>query len=196
MKIFINDEELDFTLENEKTCGDILNQLEIEFEKNNGTIFSIKINDKEIGAEEIEKISAKPIEEIENINIVSIFASDIIQSFKSLCPKIEEINKDFEDLPIYLQGTNQGKIPGILTKFADIFDNLCHVISLTPLFPETFNNIKIDDKNFSDFIKEFSPFLVDFENAIKENDTVTIGDIAEYEIKPRFESLINVIKEF
>ena len=73
---------------------------------------------------------------------------------------------------------------------------MCHVISLTPLFPETFNNIKIDDKNFSDFIKEFSPFLVDFENAIKENDTVTIGDIAEYEIKPRFESLINVIKEF
>lgn len=196
MKIFINDEELDFTLENEKTCGDILNQLEIEFEKNNGTIFSIKINDKEIGAEEIETISAKPIEEIENINIVSIFASDIIQTFKTLCPKIEEINKDFEDLPIYLQGTNQGKIPVILTKFADIFDNLCHVISLTPLFPETFNNIKIDDKNFSDFIKEFSPFLADFENAIKENDTVTIGDIAEYEIKPRFESLINVIKEF
>ena len=196
MKIFINDEELDFTLENEKTCGDILNQLEIEFEKNNGTIFSIKINDKEIGAEEIETISAKPIEEIEKINIVSIFASDIIQTFKTLCPKIEEINKDFEDLPIYLQGTNQGKIPGILTKFADIFDNLCNVISLTPLFPESFNNIKIDDKNFSDFIKEFSPFLADFENAIKENDTVTIGDIAEYEIKPRFESLINVIKEF
>ena len=95
MKIFINDEELDFTLENEKTCGDILNQLEIEFEKNNGTIFSIKINDKEIGAEEIETISAKPIEEIENINIVSIFASDIIQTFKTLCTKVEEINKDF-----------------------------------------------------------------------------------------------------
>ena len=57
MKIYINNQELDFSLENEKNCGDILNQLEIEFEKNNGTIFNININGKEIKAEEIDEYS-------------------------------------------------------------------------------------------------------------------------------------------
>lgn len=195
MKIYINNQELDFSLENEKNCGDILNQLEIEFEKNNGTIFNININGKEIKAEEIDEYSNLPIEKIDTIEIVCLFANDIIESFKLLSVEIEKINKDFEELPVYLQGTSQSKIPEILKNFADIFDNLCHIISLTPIFPSVFENVSIDGQNFSEFIKDFSPFLTYFENAISENDTVTIGDIAEYEIKPRFENLVSTIKD-
>lgn len=195
MKIYVNDMELDFSLENEKTCGDILNQLEIEFEKNNGTIFSIKINDNDINAEKIDEIYLKPIEEIDSIKVISIFAQDIIDSLKSLSTEIEELNSDLEQLPVYLQGNSQSKVPVILTKFADIFDNLCHIISLSAIFPNIFDKVQIDNMSISDFIKDFGPLLEDFENAIKENDTVTIGDIAEYEIKPRFESLVSTVKD-
>lgn len=195
MKIYVNDMELDFSLENEKTCGDILNQLEIEFEKNNGTIFSIKINDNDINAEKIDEIYLKPIEEIDSIKVISIFAQDIIDSLKSLSTGIEELNSDLEQLPVFLQGNSQSKVPVILTKFADIFDNLCHIISLSAIFPNIFDKVQIDNMSISDFIKDFGPLLEDFENAIKENDTVTIGDIAEYEIKPRFESLISTVKD-
>lgn len=195
MKIYVNDMELDFSLENEKTCGDILNQLEIEFEKNNGTIFSIKINDNDINAEKIDEIYLKPIEEIDSIKVISIFAQDIIDSLKSLSTEIEELNSDLEQLPVYLQGNSQSKVPVILTKFADIFDNLCHIISLSAIFPNIFDKVQIENMSISDFIKDFGPLLEDFENAIKENDTVTIGDIAEYEIKPRFESLVSTVKD-
>ena len=195
MKIYVNDMELDFSLENETTCGDILNQLEIEFEKNNGTIFSIKINDNDINAEKIDEIYLKPIEEIDSIKVISIFAQDIIDSLKSLSTEIEELNSDLEQLPVFLQGNSQSKVPVILTKFADIFDNLCHIISLSAIFPNIFDKVQIDNMSISDFIKDFGPLLEDFENAIKENDTVTIGDIAEYEIKPRFESLISTVKD-
>lgn len=195
MKIYVNDMELDFSLENEKTCGDILNQLEIEFEKNNGTIFSIKINDNDINAEKIDEIYLKPIEEIDSIKVISIFAQDIIDSLKSLSTEIEELNSDLEQIPVYLQGNSQSKVPVILTKFADIFDNLCHIISLSAIFPNIFDKVQIDNMSISDFIKDFGPLLEDFENAIKENDTVTIGDIAEYEIKPRFESLVSTVKD-
>lgn len=195
MKIYVNDMELDFSLENEKTCGDILNQLEIEFEKNNGTIFSIKINDNDINAEKIDEIYLKPIEEIDSIKVISIFAQDIIDSLKSLSTEIEELNSDLEQLPVFLQGNSQSKVPVILTKFADIFDNLCHIISLSAIFPNIFDKVQIDNMSISDFIKDFGPLLEDFENAIKENDTVTIGDIAEYEIKPRFESLVSTVKD-
>ena len=195
MKIYVNDMELDFSLENEKTCGDILNQLEIEFEKNNGTIFSIKINDNDINAEKIDEIYLKPIEEIDSIKVISIFAQDIIDSLKSLSTEIEELNSDLEQLPVFLQGNSQSKVPVILTKFADIFDNLCHIISLSAIFPNIFDKVQIDNMSISDFIKDFGPLLEDFENAIKENDTVTIGDIAEYEIKPRFKSLVSTVKD-
>ena len=195
MKIFINDNELDFSLENEKVCGEILNQLQVEFEKDNGTIFKIIIDDVEITAEEIEKYSQKSIDDVNTINIISVYAEDIKISLKDLALEIESLNQSFEELPVYLQGNNQAKVPEILTKFADNFSILCRLISLTAVFPEYFENIKIDDKNLSDFIRDFSPFLEDFENAIKDNDTVTIGDIAEYEIKPRFESFCEVIKE-
>ena len=195
MKIYVNDMELDFSLENEKTCGDILNQLEIEFEKNNGTIFSIKINDNDINAEKIDEIYLKPIEEIDSIKVISIFAQDIIDSLKSLSTEIEELNSDLEQIPVYLQGNSQSKVPVILTKFADIFDNLCHIISLSAIFPNIFDKVQIENMSISDFIKDFGPLLEDFENAIKENDTVTIGDIAEYEIKPRFESLVSTVKD-
>lgn len=195
MKIFINDNELDFSLENEKVCGEILNQLQVEFEKDNGTIFKIIIDDVEITADEIENYSQKSIDEINTINIIAVYAEDIKISLKDLALEIESLNQSFEELPVYLQGNNQSKVPEILTKFADNFSILCRLISLTALFPEYFENIKIDDNNLSDFIRDFSPFLEDFENAIKDNDTVTIGDIAEYEIKPRFESFCEVIKE-
>ena len=195
MKIFINDNELDFSLENEKVCGEILNQLQVEFEKDNGTIFKIIIDDVEITAEEIEKYSQKSIDDVNTINIIAVYAEDIKISLKDLALEIESLNQSFEELPVYLQGNNQAKVPEILTKFADNFSILCRLVSLTALFPEYFENIKIDDKNLSDFIRDFAPFLEDFENAIKDNDTVTIGDIAEYEIKPRFESFCEVIKE-
>ena len=167
----------------------------IKLEKNNGTIFSIKINDNDINAEKIDEIYLKPIEEIDSIKVISIFAQDIIDSLKSLSTEIEELNSDLEQLPVFLQGNSQSKVPVILTKFADIFDNLCHIISLSAIFPNIFDKVQIDNMSISDFIKDFGPLLEDFENAIKENDTVTIGDIAEYEIKPRFESLISTVKD-
>ena len=148
-----------------------------------------------VKAEEIDAVSQKVIEEIETIHIISIFAQDICENLKTLLPRIENINKNFEELPVFLQGQNQGKVPQILTEFADIFDNLCHLISLTALFPDYFDKITVEENRLTDFIKEFSPFLIDFEDSIKNNDTVTICDIAEYEIKPRFISLANTLKE-
>lgn len=40
----------------------------------------------------------------------------------------------------------------------------------------------------------FLPILSDFENALKTSDTVGIQDIAEYEIKPRLDSLTETLE--
>lgn len=195
MKIYINDNELDFTLENEKTCGDVLNQIEIQFEKDNATIIGINIDGKNISVEEIDSLSQVGIENVEIIKIIAVSAEHIKETLIALSYNFDKINQGFEDFPVLLQGNNMVKVSEVLKNFADDFDLLCRTVSLTALFPEYFADIKIEENSLVDFIKEFSPFLEDFENAIKENDTVTIGDIAEYEIKPRLESYCNIMKE-
>ena len=195
MKIYINDNELDFTLENEKTCGDVLNQIQIQFEKDNATIIGINIDGKNISVEEIDSLSQVGIEDVEIIKIIAVSAEHIKETLIALSYNFDKINQGFEDFPVLLQGNNMVKVSEVLKNFADDFDLLCRTVSLTALFPEYFANIKIEENSLVDFIKEFSPFLEDFENAIKENDTVTIGDIAEYEIKPRLESYCNIMKE-
>ena len=195
MKIYINDNELDFTLENEKTCGDVLNQIQIQFEKDNATIIGINIDGKNISVEEIDSLSQVGIEDVEIIKIIAVSAEHIKETLIALSYDFDKINQGFEDFPVLLQGNNMVKVSEVLKNFADDFDLLCRTVSLTALFPEYFADIKIEENSLVDFIKEFSPFLEDFENAIKENDTVTIGDIAEYEIKPRLESYCNIMKE-
>ena len=195
MKIYINDNELDFTLENEKTCGDVLNQIQIQFEKDNATIIGINIDGKNISVEEIDSLSQVGIEDVEIIKIIAVSAEHIKETLIALSYNFDKINQGFEDFPVLLQGNDMVKVSEVLKNFADDFDLLCRTVSLTALFPEYFADIKIEENSLVDFIKEFSPFLEDFENAIKENDTVTIGDIAEYEIKPRLESYCNIMKE-
>ena len=195
MKIYINDNELDFTLENENTCGDVLNQIQIQFEKDNATIIGINIDGKNISVEEIDSLSQVGIEDVEIIKIIAVSAEHIKETLIALSYNFDKINQGFEDFPVLLQGNNMVKVSEVLKNFADDFDLLCRTVSLTALFPEYFADIKIEENSLVDFIKEFSPFLEDFENAIKENDTVTIGDIAEYEIKPRLESYCNIMKE-
>ena len=49
--------------------------------------------------------------------------------------------------------------------------------------------------DFSDFFADFQPILKDFEDALKNNDTVTVGDLAEYEICPRLISIAETLEK-
>ena len=49
----------------------------------------------------------------------------------------------------------------------------------------------MDGKDLSDFFEDFYGILKDFEQALSEKDTVTVGDLAEYEISPRLQQIID-----
>ena len=55
----------------------------------------------------------------------------------------------------------------------------------------TFNG---DKSMLQDFFKEFSPVLLDYEQALQSNDTVLIGDLSEYEICPRLQAISEALK--
>lgn len=196
MKLLLNGQELGFTLENEKTVGDLLRSLEIECEKNNATIIRIAVDGKEIAADKIDDLNSLAIEDASSAEITTISSTDIIQSLKDLVPDVEKLTADLEQLPVILQGGDMAKAGTVIKSFTDLFDVLCHLATLTALFPAIFESKKIDGMSISDFIKSFSPVLADFENAFSSSDTVLTGDLAEYELKPRLENYINAVRSF
>lgn len=196
MKIEINGQPLEFTLENEKTTGDILNALEEQFEKNESTIIEIVLNGKKVEAEEIDSLSTREIQDTDTIAVTSVSAEGIIQSLKGLSPDFESLCSELEELPVLMQQNENKKSYEIINKFAESFDILCHLTTLSSLFPSKFQGKLIDDKSLVDFLKDFSPILTDFEESLKNKDTVLTGDLAEYELKPRLEAFITGITEF
>lgn len=196
MKLLLNGQEIGFTLEDEKTVGDLLRSLEIECEKNDATIIRIAVDGKEIEASKIDELNSLAIEDTATADITTVSSNDIIQSMKDLIPEIETVASNLEELPVILQGSDMIKAGTVIKSFTDLFDILCHLSTLTALFPQIFADKKIDDMSISEFMKSFSPVLKDFENAFSSSDTVLTGDLAEYELKPRLESYISAVRSF
>lgn len=196
MKLQLNGNELGFTLEDEKTVGDILRSLEVECEKNNATIVRISINGSDVAADKIDELNSLLIENTEIAEVTTVSSVDILQSMKDLIPEVEKVTSCLEELPVILQSGDLNKAGTVIQSFTDCFDILCHLATLTALFPSVFSSRKIDDMSISEFIKSFSPILSDFENAFSSSDTVLTGDLAEYELKPRLESYISAVRSF
>ena len=196
MTIEINGQPLAFSLENEKTTGDILNALEAQFEKNDSTIIEIVLNGKQITADEIDKLSSRPIEDNDSISVKSVCADGIIMSLKELANDFEPLCSELEELPVLMQQNDDKKSFDIINRFAESFDILCHLATLSSLFPAKFEGKTIDEKPLPEFLKDFSPILTDFEDSLKNKDTVLTGDLAEYELKPRLEAYISDIAGF
>ena len=196
MKIEINGQPLSFTLENEKTIGDILKVLEEQFEANESTIIEIILNGKNITAEEIDSLSTREIQDSDTLSVTSVCAEGIIMSLKELAADFEPLCTELEELPVLMQQNDDKKSFDIINKFAESFDILCHLVTLSSLFPVKFEGKNIGGKSLADFLKDFSPILTDFEDSLKNKDTVLTGDLAEYELKPRLEAYVSDIAGF
>lgn len=189
MKIFLNDEQIDFSLENEKNLGDILKAFEYELEKNNATITGINVNGMLLSANEIDDFGSKPITEIETLCLSCVAQDDIYRTLKDICGHFEKMIPSIENIPVELQSGHDNEARAVITDFADTFDLLCRTITLSSLFPDKFANLKVDETNIAPFLADFSPILRDLEQALQNGDTVLTGDLSEYEIAPRLNQL-------
>ena len=169
MNFFINGEKINVSLENEKTAGDIFKSFAAICEENSAAVTQIKINGKIISCNDFDALSK------------------ISENFKTLEERMKVIPMDLQC----------GKIKESLCAIKDLADcigEFCHIATLSNLFPEITVK-KINNLSLNDFFKEFSPILEDFEQALKSNDTVTVGDLSEYEICPRLLDISKSLEE-
>lgn len=194
MDFYVNGEKIDVKLEDEKTIGDVLKSFEVTCEENNAAVIGISINGKTITADIFDEESKKELSENTKFEFSIINVETIKDSFASLANLFNELSTKMEEVPVLLQKNETKLASESITKLADSINHFCHLAALASLFPETFTTTTIDGMNFNDFFKDFSPILADFEQALQNNDTVMIGDLAEYEICPRLQKISESLK--
>lgn len=194
MKILINKQNIDLVLENEKTLADLLASFQKSFDENKAALLSLKIDDRILNPEDLKDFMKKPLDSIKVIEMETITLEDIQKVLKSFVEQLDSLKNKFLDIGFLYQSNKDTEASAYISQFADFFSNFSKTISLLSLFPECFNELKLENENILDYLANFSKILIDFEAALENNDRVLLGDLAEYEIAPVLESLAGFCK--
>ena len=189
ISFYINGEQVEVQLEGESTVGDVLKSFEMTCEENQAAVIGITVDGKTISAEIFDEEASKPLGKDTRFEFSVVTKDSIKQAFLGLSNLFSELSEKMEEVPAALQSGKNTEVSESIKKVADSIDQLCHIAALASLFPQDFTETKIDGKQFSEFFEDFSPILLDFEQALKNNDTVLIGDLSEYEICPRLKAI-------
>lgn len=194
MEFFVNGEKISITLENEQTVGEVLKAFEQEAEKNEATTIGIKINGKRIPAEEFDDAAKQPVDENLKIELQVLSKADVLESFESARTKFQELAEKLHEVPVALQSGKDREANQLIAQLAEAIDGFCHTSALSALFPEVYERLVINGQSVTSFFEEFAPIMADFEKSLKSKDTVTSGDLCEYEIAPRLEQIAQAIQ--
>ena len=194
MELKVNGNKIDITLEGEKTVGEVLKSFEAEAAKNNATTVSITLDGKPVAANEFEEAIKAPITDTTCLELTVVTKTDISDAFSISSREFDALSKQLVDIPVMLQSGRDKEANEIITKLASEIDRFCHAATLSALFPDTYKKLLVDGKEIGTFFGEFAPILSDFEKALEAKDTVTVGDLAEYEISPLLTMLSEAIK--
>ncbi len=195
MELFVNGEKIDITLEDEKTVGEVLKSFEKEAEKSDATTIGIFLNGKKVLADDFDEASKTPLEENTKIELTVLSKQDVIDSLEKSKDKFSSLAQKLPELPVALQGGKDKEANTVIAELAEAIDDFCHTAALSALFPEVYSSIVIDGKSVTEFFEEFAPIAADFEQSLETKDSVTSGDLCEYEIAPRLELIAKAIED-
>lgn len=196
MEFFVNGQKLDITLQDEKTIGDVLRAFEVSCEENKLATIGINVNGKNISAEDFDSTAAQELKDDTKIDVTVISEDSVADAFKKTSEQLNNVIGLLQNVPVEMQSGKDGKAKQSIIMLTDVMNNFCSTVTWASLFPERFGNLNVDGKNMSEFLAEFSPILKDFSDALENQDSVLIGDLAEYEICPRLESLSKSIGSY
>ena len=189
VEFYINGQNVEVQIEDEETVGDVLKSFEKTCEENEAAVIGITVDGKQITADIFDQEAAKELGKNTKFEFSVVTRASIQESFENLSVLFTNLSEKMEGVPLALQNGQNAEVVESIKKLADNIDEFCHVATLASLFPDSFKEITINGMNFKDFFADFSQILLDFEQALQNNDTVLIGDLSEYEICPRLAAI-------
>ena len=189
MNISINGAPFDFELEGEKTAGEIMAQLEALCEGAGMTITLVRSDGREIPEGELDAFFAADIASISNLEIETISGTEILQMASVAAADFAQLSVDLQDIPLLLQTGRGHDAMDTIMRLAERLQGLSRLLPLLSLSDIPTEALQIADMNPGEYLASIFPFVEEITTALETQDTVTIGDISEYEIAPRVEEI-------
>jgi len=110
---------------------------------------------------------------------------------------IAETAKRLEELPLDIQTGKDGRAAETISVFSTLAEKIVRLIFLYKHYGIAFDKIEVPvpdgNINLKDYIVEFSTALKELACAYENNDTVLVGDLAEYELSGRLLNLSKIL---
>ncbi len=190
MDIIINGQQLEFSLESEKTIGDVLKAIEADCTANNAAIIRICIDGKVLQEENFETALNTSLETVKKMQLETINEADALTFLQNTTNDMQVLIEQLLKVPVLLQSNKDNEVSNIVVSFVNIFNNIGQIVYFSTIFEDRFSNFTVDGQNLTDFMQDFTPILQEFETSLSSHDTVLTGDLAEYEIVPRLEAFV------
>ena len=191
MVLKVNGQPVDVTLEDEKTVGDVLKSFEDAISQNDATTVGIVLDGVTVSPDAFDEILGKELEDKTSLELTVLSKGEIISALKDISAKMSALS--LGEIPVLLQAGKDKEAAALIDSLATECDAFFHTATMSSLFPDVYGKPEIDGTDFLGFFKDFLQILSDFKDAMEGNDTVTVGDLAEYEIGPRLKAVTQAI---
>ena len=189
MDVRLDGVPLDIVFESEKTVGDVLKGMEAELEKSDATIIEIQADSEVFQASELDELFEKNIDSVKELSLKSVSYADVKEISAKIFDRFSSLSGRLEQIPLQFQQNKDKEAMDSVSELADSLSALFDLLPYFSFFPNHFEKISIDGTPITIFIEDLNPLLQDFLQAVETKDTVTIGDIAEYEFAPRVQKI-------
>ena len=190
MVIKINGEELSYTLENEKTLGEVLGSIEEACCREHETIVQISVDGKGLTSQELDLLFTQPVDTDITIELSTFSGAEIRNYMKGLMKELSGYAEEFEQIPVYMQTGKDVQVLNLLGIFSEKLNELYRSLLLSDV-TELPIDIQIEEKSIHEYQKDITALLHDIVSSIEEKDIIQVGDLAEYELAPLVKNLIN-----
>ena len=190
MIIKINGEELSYTLENEKTLGEVLGGIEEACCREHETIVQVTVDGKELTSQELDLLFKQPVDSDITIELSTFSGAEMRNYMKGLTQDLSKYADDFEQIPVYMQTGKDVQALNLLGTFSEKLNELYRSLLLSDITQLPID-IQIEEKSIHEYQKEITALLHDIVSSIEEKDIIQVGDLAEYELAPLVKTLIN-----
>jgi hypothetical protein len=120
---------------------------------------------------------------------------DPVNEIAAMQNAVSEIASRLEDLPLDIQTGKDSKAVETIQLFSHSTDKLFRLIRFLRLLGRDLDAVSVDALPLDKFIDQFGAALKELLEAYETQDVVLVGDLAEYELAPRFLKLYSALNE-
>ncbi|MBQ7612547.1 MAG: hypothetical protein IJU92_05695 [Spirochaetaceae bacterium] len=193
LRVLVNGEVLDFQIENEKTVGEVLGEVEQFCNQNNHAVFKLLVDDKEVPLESIDDIFALPSDTEMTVGLFTKSADEIRKDIAEYGTEFIAMAKSLADVSIKLQTSDDSFVLELLSNISTSLKAVFSFFSLEPISGIGIQTI-VSEVPLLETQQKISAFLKDITTAFEEKDIITVSDISEYELAPLLETFGNALQ--